>query len=50
MLAKETSIYVVNFAVMKFGLAQMRTQKGLVIVTGNKTNLLAVELVCDFQA
>ena len=45
--ANEISIDVVNFAAMKFVIAQMRTQKRLVIVAGNETNLLAVDFVGD---
>src|SRR5262249_17232475 len=48
--ADEVSLNIVNCAAMKFALAQMRTQKRLVIVSGNKTNLLAVNLVGDLQA
>ena len=50
MLADEISIDIVNLAAMKFVFAKMRAQEGLVIVAGNKTNLLAVDLVRDFQA
>ena len=48
--ANEISIDVVNFAAMKFVIAQMRTQKRLVIVAGNETDLLAVDFVGHFQA
>ena len=50
MFTNKVSIDVVNFAAMKFIFAQMRAQKRLVIVAGNKTNFLAVDLVGDFQA
>src|SRR5262249_41641546 len=49
MLTEEISIDVVNFAAMKFVVAQMRTQKRLVIVAENETNLLAVDFVCHSQ-
>src|SRR5215831_16029743 len=47
MFTDEISSDVVNFAAMKFVFAQMGTQKCLVIVAGNKTNFLAVNLVGD---
>ena len=50
MFADEISIDIVNLAAMKFVFAQMRAQKRLVIVAGNKTNFLTVDLVGDFQA
>src|SRR5437773_7410877 len=50
MFTNEVSIDVVNFAAMKFIFTQMRAQKRLVIVAGNKTNFLAVNLVGDLQA
>src|SRR5262249_1215843 len=50
MFTDEVPINVVNFAAVKFVFAQMRTQKRLVIVSGNETNFLAVTLVCDFEA
>ena len=50
MFTDEISIDVVNFAALKFVFAQMGTQKRLVIVSGNKTNFLAVDLVGDLQA
>src|SRR3954453_13433302 len=48
--ADELSIHVVNFAAMEFVFAQMRTQKCLVIVARNKTNLLAIGFFGDLQA
>src|SRR5207248_10564303 len=50
MFSNEVSIDVVNLAAMKFIFTQMRAQKRLVIVAGNKTNFLAVNLVGDLQA
>src|SRR6266496_4825925 len=50
MFTNEVSIDVVNFAAMKFIFTQMRAQKRLVIVTGNKTNFLAVNLDGEIQA
>src|SRR5262249_37453614 len=49
-VADEVTIDIVNFAAMKFVFAQMRPQKRLVIVAGNKTDLLAIDLVRDLQA
>ena len=49
-LADEISIDIVNLAAMKCRVAQMRAQERFVIVAGNKTNLLAVDLVGDLQA
>src|SRR5436309_6989510 len=45
MFTNEVSVDVVNFATMKFVFTQMRAQKRLVIVAGNKTNFLAVNLI-----
>ena len=50
MFGDEVSIDIVNFAAMKFVFAEMRTQKCFVIVSGNETDFLAVDLVGDFQA
>ena len=50
MFTEEISIDIVNFAAVKFVFTEMRTQKRLVIVAGNKTNFLAVDLVGDLQA
>ncbi len=49
MFTDEISIDVVNFAALKFVFAQMGPQKRFVIVSGNKTNFLAVDLVGDLQ-
>ena len=49
MLAYEISIEIVNLAAMKCRIAKMRTQESFVIVSWHKTNLLAVDLVRDFQ-
>ena len=50
MFTNEISVNVENFAAVEFAFAQMGTQKRLVIVTGNKTNFLAVYLVGDLEA
>ena len=50
MFSDEISIDIVNLAAMKFVFAEMRTQKRFVIVSRNKTNFLAIDLVGDFQA
>src|SRR5438552_349472 len=49
MFTEKVSIDVVNFAAMKFVLTQMRAQERLVIVAGNKTNFLAVNLVGNLK-
>src|SRR5262249_29639943 len=50
MFTDEIPSDVVNFAAVKLLVAQMRTQKRLVIVAGNKTNFLAIDLIGDLQA
>src|SRR5262245_16997065 len=50
MFADKIPINVVNFTTVKFAFSQMGTQKRLVIVAGNKTNFLAVDLVGNLQA
>jgi len=47
--ANKVSIDVVNLAAMKLVFTEMRTQKRFVIIAGNETDLLTVELVGDFQ-
>ena len=49
MFTDEIPINVVNFAAVKFVFAQMGTQKRLIIVAGNETNFLAVDLIGDLQ-
>src|SRR5438034_5816906 len=49
-LTHEISFEIVNLAAMKSRVAEMRAQESFVIVAGNETNLLDVELVRDFQA
>ena len=50
MFTEEISIDIVNLAAVKFVFTDMRTQKRLVIVAGNKTNFLAIDLVGNFKA
>jgi hypothetical protein len=50
MFTDEIPLNVVNVAAVKFVIAQMGTQKRLVIVAGNKANFLAVYLVGDLEA
>ena len=50
MFADKIPVNVINVAAVKFVFAQMGTQKRLVIVPGNKTNFLAVDLVGDLEA
>src|SRR5436190_3241893 len=48
--AQEIPGNIVNLAAVKLIFAQMRTQKCLVIVAGNKTDFLAIRLVGNFEA
>src|SRR6266513_4037428 len=50
MFTQEISIDIVNLAAVKFVFTDMRTQKRLVIIAGNKANFLAVDLIGDLQA
>ena len=50
MFTEEISIDIVNLAAVKFVFTDMRTQKRLVIIAGNKANFLAVDLIGDLQA
>src|SRR5262245_2517618 len=50
MFTDEIPIDVVNFAAVKFVFAQMGTQERLVIVAGNETNFLAIDLVGNLEA
>src|SRR6266571_2263939 len=50
MFADEISVHIVNLSLMKSRVAQMRAQESFVILAGNETNLLAVDLVGHFQA
>ena len=50
MFADEIAIDIVNLAAMKFRVAKMRAQESFVIVAGNKTNFLTVDLIGHFQA
>ncbi len=48
--AQKIAVNIVNLAAMKLAFAQMRTQKCLVVVSWDETNLLAIDFVRDFQA
>src|SRR6516164_1954182 len=50
MFTDKIPLNVINVAAVKFVIAQMGTQKRLVIVAGNKANFLAVDLVGDLEA
>ena len=50
MFTEEIPGDVINLTTVKFIFTQMRTQKCLVIIAGNESNFLAVNLVRDFQA
>ena len=49
-LAEEVALEIVDPAAMKFRFAEMGAEKCLVIIPGNKTDLLAVHLVRHLQA
>ena len=50
MFAQKISCNIVNFAAMKLVFAEVRTQKCLIIVPGNKADFLAIHLVRNPEA